>query len=143
MVRCSVSHNDSWVYGEQRDWKTQSVSFQHMVNLVLNHRPCQVKSVQYHSTPFFMTISLSQIQSGATPCCCAETYLTADFHVFSLIPRVHPSPLLGEYLGNISFSEVLEKADGFCFCLRLDNSNDSGKSSIVCSRPGLSVLLYL
>lgn len=34
-VRCSVSHYDSWVYGEPRDSKTQSESFQHMVNLVL------------------------------------------------------------------------------------------------------------
>lgn len=98
-VRSSVSHYDSWVSGEPTNWKTQSVSFQHMVNLVLNHSTCQVKSIQrlYHSTPFFRNISLSQIQRGQTPCCRAQTCLATDFHVFK--PKSKGCMLLF-FLGN-------------------------------------------
>lgn len=39
----SVSHYDTRVYGEPKYPKTQSESFQHMVNLVFYHSPCQVK----------------------------------------------------------------------------------------------------
>lgn len=112
---------------------TVSVSFQHMVNLVLNHRPCQVKSIQYHSTPFFKTFSLSQIQSGPARCCCAETCLTAHFQEFHVFKPKSKGWILLFCLGNTLETSLLGHFEpsfkylyfkyifgsswkGFCFC---------------------------
>lgn len=88
-VRRSVSHYDFLAYGELKDPNTWSESFQHMVNLVLNHNPCQVKPVQcyYHSTPFYRTFDLRQMQTASVPCCCGEPRLITIFQKFHVFNR--------------------------------------------------------
>lgn len=101
------------------------------------------KSIQwsYHSTPFFRTFVLGQIQSGSGSCCCYETCLATSFQQFHVFdPKSKGCMIL--FCLEKTFGTPFRK---LAFWYKVDNSNDSSKLSVVCIGPGLSfsVLWYL